>query len=71
MQAEIATADTGIAVCSQRTAPSTSLPQLRRLRLSVTDRCNYRCLYCMPKQGVYKFACTALLPLEEMVHYVA
>lgn len=24
--------------------------QLRDLRLSVTDRCNFRCVYCMPKQ---------------------
>ena len=24
--------------------------QLRDLRLSVTDRCNFRCVYCMPKK---------------------
>ena len=24
------------------------------LRLSVTDRCNLRCRYCMPAEGVYK-----------------
>jgi cyclic pyranopterin phosphate synthase len=71
MQAEIATADTGIVACSQRTAPSTSLPQLRRLRISVTDRCNYRCLYCMPKQGVPNLAYASLLSLEEMVRHVA
>ena len=23
---------------------------LRDLRISVTDRCNFRCVYCMPKQ---------------------
>ena len=23
---------------------------LRDLRLSVTDRCNFRCTYCMPKE---------------------
>ena len=23
---------------------------LRDLRISVTDRCNFRCLYCMPKE---------------------
>lgn len=22
------------------------------LRVSLTDRCNYRCQYCMPKEGV-------------------
>ena len=26
---------------------------LRDLRISVTDRCNFRCVYCMPKQ-IYK-----------------
>lgn len=22
------------------------------LRISVTDRCNLRCIYCMPEQGI-------------------
>ncbi|PII85296.1 cyclic pyranopterin phosphate synthase [Leucobacter sp. OLJS4] len=35
--------------------PSTGLPDtrgraLRDLRISVTDRCNFRCVYCMPKE---------------------
>jgi cyclic pyranopterin phosphate synthase len=25
---------------------------IRYLRISVTDRCNYRCVYCMPEEGV-------------------
>ena len=25
---------------------------IRDLRLSVTDRCNFRCTYCMPHEGV-------------------
>ncbi|MBL4700882.1 MAG: GTP 3',8-cyclase MoaA [Phycisphaeraceae bacterium] len=29
-----------------------SLSALKLLRLSVTDRCNLRCMYCMPQQGV-------------------
>jgi len=55
----------GSAVGNARTAPvnqpagvdaSTGLVtdqrgrQLRDLRISVTDRCNFRCVYCMPKQ---------------------
>jgi cyclic pyranopterin phosphate synthase len=28
---------------------ATGLP-LRDLRISVTDRCNFRCVYCMPKE---------------------
>jgi cyclic pyranopterin phosphate synthase len=39
-------------------------PQPRVLRLSVTDRCNFRCLYCMPPQGVPKAAHAELLSLE-------
>jgi cyclic pyranopterin phosphate synthase len=26
------------------------MPSLRELRISVTDRCNFRCSYCMPKE---------------------
>ncbi len=29
-----------------------SLGAVRLLRLSLTDRCNLRCVYCMPKGGV-------------------
>jgi len=29
-----------------------SLASVRLLRLSITDRCNLRCLYCMPEEGV-------------------
>src|SRR5258708_6946755 len=29
-----------------------SLAAVRLLRLSITDRCNLRCQYCMPEQGV-------------------
>jgi sulfatase maturation enzyme AslB (radical SAM superfamily) len=36
-------------------AATASLPDrlgrpLRDLRISVTDRCNFRCIYCMPKE---------------------
>ena len=33
------------------------------LRISVTDRCNLRCIYCMPPQGV------RLSPRSEILHY--
>ena len=36
------------------------------LRLSVTDRCNYRCRYCMPPEGVEKRAHEDILTLEEL-----
>jgi len=44
---------------------------LRDLRISVTDRCNFRCTYCMPKEVFDKdypyLARTALLSFEEVV----
>ena len=36
------------------------------LRLSVTDRCNFRCYYCMPEEGVNFAARKDLLTFEEM-----
>ncbi len=43
---------------------------LRDLRISVTDRCNFRCSYCMPKEvfdSQYKFLPqTSLLSFEEI-----
>ncbi len=33
------------------------------LRISVTDRCNFRCLYCMPKDGL------VWLPREDILRY--
>jgi cyclic pyranopterin phosphate synthase len=36
------------------------------LRVSVTDRCNYRCTYCMPDDGVDHFARAQILSFEEL-----
>ncbi|MEI6206369.1 MAG: GTP 3',8-cyclase MoaA [Desulfuromonadales bacterium] len=36
------------------------------LRLSVTDRCNMRCFYCMPKEGVVNKGHAAILSYEEL-----
>ena len=36
------------------------------LRLSVTDRCNMRCFYCMPTEGVPKRGHDAILSYEEL-----
>jgi cyclic pyranopterin phosphate synthase len=38
------------------------------LRLSVTDRCNLRCRYCMPPGGIDLQPREALLTLEELLH---
>lgn len=36
------------------------------LRLSVTDRCNLRCIYCMPEKGVKQVPWKNILTWEEM-----
>lgn len=40
------------------------------LRLSVTDRCNLRCIYCMPEEGVSFIPHSEILTYEEMLHLV-
>lgn len=37
------------------------------LRLSVTDRCNLRCSYCMPEQGIEKLCHDDILTYEDLV----
>ena len=37
------------------------------LRLSVTDRCNMRCLYCMPAEGVEKISHAEIMSYEELL----
>lgn len=37
------------------------------LRLSVTDRCNLRCFYCMPKEGIVCTGHEAVLSYEELL----
>ena len=40
------------------------------LRLSVTDRCNLRCIYCMPKEGIKLIDRRELLTFEEIIRVV-
>ena len=45
-------------------------PQARAvkyLRVSLTDRCNFRCTYCMPEAGIEHLERRELLTLEEVV----
>ncbi len=41
--------------------------QINYLRISVTDRCNLRCTYCMPEQGVVPKRHQDILSYEKMV----
>ena len=40
------------------------------LRISVTDRCNFRCLYCMPIEGLAWLPKTEILSYEEIASVV-
>ncbi|MGB0640238.1 MAG: radical SAM protein, partial [Myxococcota bacterium] len=40
------------------------------LRVSVTDRCNYRCLYCMPEEGLQWMPKADILQFEEIARIV-
>ncbi len=41
------------------------------LRISLTDRCNFRCIYCMPEEGVCPMSHDEILSLEEIERLVA
>jgi cyclic pyranopterin phosphate synthase len=57
-----------------RTAPVTLRDQFGRgieyLRISVTDRCNFRCVYCMPEQGMQWLPKSDILSYEEIAEVV-
>lgn len=36
------------------------------LRISLTDRCNFRCIYCMPEEGVQQMGHDEILRIEEI-----
>lgn len=40
------------------------------LRISLTDRCNLRCIYCMPQQGVKKLQHDDIMPFEEIINII-
>ena len=44
---------------------------LRYLRISITDRCNFRCQYCMPEDGIEAISHEDLLSFEEISELVA
>ncbi len=39
---------------------------VRDLRISITDRCNFRCTYCMPEEGMQWLPRSELLTFEEI-----
>lgn len=43
--------------------------KINYLRISVTDRCNLRCVYCMPAEGVELMSHKEILSFEEIVEF--
>lgn len=44
--------------------------EINYLRVSLTDRCNFRCRYCMPSEGIAKRPHADMLSLEELFEVV-
>ncbi|MBU7008634.1 GTP 3',8-cyclase MoaA [Phosphitispora fastidiosa] len=44
--------------------------KINYLRISVTDRCNLRCVYCMPEEGVELINHEEILSLEEIIRVI-
>ena len=40
------------------------------LRISLTDRCNLRCVYCMPKEGLQRQPLAEQLTVDEIIQVV-
>jgi GTP 3',8-cyclase len=47
-----------------------SISAVRVLRISITDRCNFRCVYCMPEDGVAWLPKENILSFEEIAEIV-
>src|SRR6185295_18771922 len=47
-----------------------SIGAVRVLRISITDRCNFRCVYCMPEEGVRWLPKDEILSFEEICEIV-
>ena len=44
--------------------------EINYLRVSVTNKCNLRCIYCMPEEGVSKIKHEDVLSFEEIVNII-
>ena len=44
--------------------------KIEYLRISITDRCNFRCLYCMPVAGLEWLPKSEILSYEEIARVV-
>ncbi len=49
--------------------PESRAPAMDYLRMSITDRCNLRCVYCMPAEGVKSLEHDDILSYEELERF--
>ena len=69
--ASVATVPDDFRAASSSPAVDASRRPLRYLRVSVTDRCNYACTYCVPEDGIAHQVRAELLRFEEIDRLVA
>lgn len=55
---------------AEDTEGTVPVPTIDYLRISVTDRCNLRCIYCMPAKGVKSVPHRDILAYEELELFV-
>jgi len=41
--------------------------KINYIRVSITDRCNLRCIYCMPKEGIDKKEHNEIIRFEDII----
>ena len=41
--------------------------KIEYMRISVTDRCNLRCVYCMPEEGIENISHEEILSYDEII----
>lgn len=41
--------------------------RINYMRISITDRCDLRCRYCMPEEGIEKVSMSRILTYEEIL----
>ena len=56
--------------CTMAAITDTFGRTVTNLRISVTDRCNFRCTYCMPEEGMQWLQRSLLLTFEEITRVV-
>src|SRR2546423_14073389 len=44
--------------------------EIKSVRISVTDKCNFRCTYCMPAEGLQWLGRDEILTFEEIARLV-